>query len=83
MCAGSLTIGDRCVFGGRSTATGHISICSDVHTGGMCGITKSITEPGAYAGFPLRKLKDDLKIRALIKQLPQIKKDVNNLKRNK
>ena len=68
MCAGSVTIGNRCVFGGRTTVTGHISICSDVHTGGLTGITKSITEPGAYAGFPFEKLKDNLKTRAAIKR---------------
>lgn len=68
MCAGSVTIGDRCVFGGRTTVNGHTTICSDVHTGGLTGVTKSITEPGAYAGFPFEKLKDNLRTRAAIKK---------------
>jgi UDP-3-O-[3-hydroxymyristoyl] glucosamine N-acyltransferase len=51
--AGSTTIGKRCLFGGRSGAVGHITICDDVVIGAMSLVTKDIKEPGTYvASFP-------------------------------
>lgn len=51
--AGSVIIGERCMFAGRSGAVGHIEICDDVTVAGQSFLSKDTTEPGAYAGsFP-------------------------------
>ena len=52
--AGSAVIGKRCMLAGMSGVNGHISICDDVVIHGKGMVTKSITEPGVYAGaFPV------------------------------
>lgn len=54
--AGSTTIGKRCMFAGKSSAVGHITICDDVIVSGMSYISKDVTEPGTYvASFPAQK----------------------------
>ena len=51
--AGSVIIGERCMFAGRAGAVGHITICDDVIVAGQSFLSKDITEPGTYAGsFP-------------------------------
>ncbi len=51
--SGSVIIGQRCVFAGRSGAVGHIEICDDVVVGAQSYVSKHVTEPGTYvASFP-------------------------------
>lgn len=72
--AGSSTIGDNFVCGGRSTVTDHVQICANVQVAGLCAITKSITEPGAYGGHPLQPMKHYLRTTASLPHLPEIRK---------
>lgn len=72
--AGSSTIGDNFVCGGRSTVTDHVKICANVQVAGLCAITKSITEPGAYGGHPLQPMKQYLRTTASLPHLPEIRK---------
>jgi UDP-3-O-[3-hydroxymyristoyl] glucosamine N-acyltransferase len=80
--AGSVTIGSYCVFGGRTTIAGHLSICDKVQVGGMSGIQKSITKPGEYGGFPLQDLKSSLKTRVAIRNLPKLQSSVKKMMRH-
>ena len=48
--SGSTKIGERCLFAGQTGVVGHISICDDVVVSGQAVVSKSITEPGVYAG---------------------------------
>ncbi len=50
--AGSSSIGDHCVCGGRTTVTDHVDICAGVQLAGLSAVTKGITVPGAYGGHP-------------------------------
>lgn len=77
--AGSTTIGSYCVFGGRTTIKGHLQIGDKVQMGALSGITKSILEPGEYAGFPVQSLKRDMRVRAAIKNLPDLAKNVRRI----
>ncbi len=72
--AGSSTIGDNFICGGRSTVTDHVKICANVQVAGLCAITKSITEPGAYGGHPLQPMKHYLRTTASLPHLPEIRK---------
>ncbi len=57
--AGSTRIGKRCMFAGQAGSVGHITICDDVVVSGQAVISKSITEPGVYAGsFVAEKARD-------------------------
>lgn len=57
--SGSTVIGKRCMLAGRVGVVGHIEICDDVVVGGAAVVSKSITEPGYYAGsFPAEKDRD-------------------------
>ena len=48
--AGSARIGRRCRIAGQVGINGHIEICDDVVLLARTIVTRSITEPGAYAG---------------------------------
>lgn len=49
--AGSAIIGKRCMLAGMVGVAGHIEICDDVVVNGKGMVSKSITEPGAYASM--------------------------------
>lgn len=50
--AGSAEIGDYVVLGGRVAVRDHVSIVSKVRLAANSCVTKSITEPGDFGGFP-------------------------------
>lgn len=77
--AGSATIGNACVFGGRATVGGHRTIADRAHFGGLSVIGNDVKQPGEYGGFPLQAMKDELRTRASIKQLPELIKQVRKI----
>jgi len=80
--AGSATIGSNCVFGGRTTVGGHIHIVDGCHIGGLSAVQQSVEQPGQYSGFPLQPLKDDLRTRMSLKELPELIKQVRRIVRH-
>ncbi|XP_078160788.1 putative UDP-3-O-acylglucosamine N-acyltransferase 2, mitochondrial [Carex rostrata] len=50
--AGSATLGDYVVIGGRGAIKDHVEIASKVRLAANSCVTKNITAPGDYAGFP-------------------------------
>lgn len=79
MIAGSVTMGSYCVMGGRVTIGGHLNICDRVQIAGVSAITKDITEPGQYGGYPLQPLKDSLRSLATLASLPEMRKTLADL----
>ncbi len=77
--AGSSKVGDRVVAGGQTGVTDHVSITSDVHLAARSAVAKSIDKPGAYGGLPLQPLNDYLKTKAVIAQLPKMRKQLSKL----
>lgn len=77
--AGSATIGSYCVFGGRTTVAGHISIADKTQFAGLSGISKTVEQPGAYGGYPLQDLKSHMKTTASFKSLPLLRKQMNRV----
>jgi acetyltransferase-like isoleucine patch superfamily enzyme len=53
----STTIGNRVSIGTNATVM-PVEICDDVVVGAGAVVTRSITEPGLYAGVPARKIGD-------------------------
>jgi UDP-3-O-[3-hydroxymyristoyl] glucosamine N-acyltransferase len=70
--SGSTKIGDFVTLAGKVGVAGHIEIANNVTVGAKAGITKSIKEPGTYAGFPARPYREWKKIQVLIDRLPEI-----------
>lgn len=74
--AGSSSLGDYFVCGGKTSVTGHIKVTNNVQIAGMSGVTKNIDQPGSYGGFPLQPLQDYLKTKAAIIHLHELRKTV-------
>jgi len=79
--AGSSTFGDNCIFAGRVSANGHISVCDDVTMGPVSVISKNITKPGMYGGFPPVPYKDFVKNQTSSASLYDMRKSVNRILR--
>jgi UDP-3-O-[3-hydroxymyristoyl] glucosamine N-acyltransferase len=77
--AGSSSFGDNCVFAGRVSANGHISVCDDVTMGPVSVISKNITEPGMYGGFPPVPYKDFIKNQVSSASLYEMRKSLNKI----
>ena len=59
--SGSTSLGNRVTLAGQVGTVGHVSVTDDVTVLGKGGITKSINEPGTYAGMPIKPVKTWLK----------------------
>jgi UDP-3-O-[3-hydroxymyristoyl] glucosamine N-acyltransferase len=77
--AGSTSVGDHCVTGGNVSLKDHVKICDHVQLAGLTGVQHDITAPGAYGGHPIQPIKEYLKTLSLIKQLPEIKKNIQRI----
>ncbi len=82
LTAGSVTLGSYCVFGGRTTISGHLKVADHTKFGGLSGITKDVTEPGDYGGFPLQGFKEAARTRAAIRNLPKIMRQMRTVMRH-
>ncbi|MBX3021460.1 MAG: UDP-3-O-(3-hydroxymyristoyl)glucosamine N-acyltransferase [Bdellovibrionales bacterium] len=80
--AGSVTIGNACVFGGRTTVGGHISIADQTQVGGHSVVQHTVEKAGQYAGFPLQPMKNELRLRVLLKDYPEVVKQVRRLSKH-
>lgn len=80
--AGSSTLGDNFICGGQIGITGHIQVTDNVNMAARSGITKSVSKPGAYGGFPVIPLKDHLKSTTSLTHLPTLRKQVNRILRH-
>jgi UDP-3-O-[3-hydroxymyristoyl] glucosamine N-acyltransferase len=53
--AGSARIGRRCTIGGGAVILGHLELADDVHVSAASVVTRSLRQPGHYAGvYPLQ-----------------------------
>lgn len=50
--AGSARLGDRVILAGQVAVNNHIEVASDVIVGAKGGVTKDLSKPGVYMGFP-------------------------------
>ena len=77
--AGSSTIGNRFVSGGRVSMQGHTAVTDDVQAAGLTVISKDIDKPGLYAGYPIQSHRDHLKTAASLPFVPELRKQVKKL----
>jgi UDP-3-O-[3-hydroxymyristoyl] glucosamine N-acyltransferase len=79
--SGSTIIGKRNKFGGQVGLAGHISTADDVILLAQSGIGKSINKAGMYFGSPARDRMTAFKIEAVIGQLPELFKELHQIKK--
>jgi UDP-3-O-[3-hydroxymyristoyl] glucosamine N-acyltransferase len=79
MMGGSTKIGRQFSTGGNSVVTSHITITDNVSLSGRSSVTKDVTEPGHYAGYPLQPLKEAMKTAVSIGQLNKIRKNLQRV----
>ena len=79
MMAGSTKIGKRFMTGGNSVVSSHLTLADDVSLSGRSNVTKSISEPGAYGGYPLQPLKEAMKTAVSLGHLNEIRRNLNRV----
>lgn len=70
--SGSSTIGSRVTLGGQVGVGDHVIIRDDVRVGGQSGVTKNILEPGEYWGTPASEFREQARLIAMIRKLPEL-----------
>ena len=82
IAAGTATIGDNNVFGGRTGVTDHVTVGSNMQFSALSSIFKDVDQPGkAFGGHPLQPIKDYLKASASVAQLPELRRNVARIMR--
>ena len=79
--SGSTEIGNNVTLAGQSGVAGHVKIGNNVMIGGRGAVTGNVLDNQVLTGFPLVPLKDDLKIRASLKKLPEALKKIKELEK--
>ncbi len=76
--AGSSKVGSHCMFGGDTVVSDHVTIVDKVMVGGKSGVSNDILNPGAYAGYPVEPLRDNMKTLASFGNgnLPRMRKEI-------
>mgnify|MGYP001559290930 CR=1 FL=1 len=77
--AGSSKIGSRFMCGGNVAVTSHVELVDGVILAGRSTVTKDVTEPGQYGGYPLQPVKDALKTIANLSHITEIRKQVQKI----
>ena len=81
--AGSTKIGKHCQIGGQVGIVGHITIGNHVKIQAQSGIAKSIADNEMLQGTPAFGYGDYYKSYVHFKNLPQLARDIEELKKNK
>ncbi|WLD24879.1 UDP-3-O-(3-hydroxymyristoyl)glucosamine N-acyltransferase [Flavobacterium dauae] len=81
--AGSTKVGKNCVIGGQVGIVGHITIGDNVRVQAQTGVGKSIKDGEIIQGSPAMAYNDFTKSYIYFKKLPNIVKDIEELKKNK
>jgi UDP-3-O-[3-hydroxymyristoyl] glucosamine N-acyltransferase len=69
--AGSVTIGDRVIIAAQAGIKDHTEIGHDATIAGRAGVTKSVASGRIVSGYPARDHREELKIEAFIRKLPE------------
>ncbi len=75
----NVTTGHHFVCGGGTHIQPNIQICDMVQVAGISCVTKDISKPGAYGGFPLQPMRDYLRTTMTMTRIPELRKDIAKL----
>ena len=79
--SGSTEVGDRAVIAGQAGLVGHITIGHDAVVGARSGVSKSVPPEAVVLGEPARPIHEQKKLFALIARLPELFKELSELKK--
>ncbi|MCY1720473.1 UDP-3-O-(3-hydroxymyristoyl)glucosamine N-acyltransferase [Prolixibacteraceae bacterium Z1-6] len=79
--SGSVKVGKNCMFGGQVGIAGHITVGNNVLVGAQSGVNSSAKDDQKLLGSPAIDIRKALRAYGLIKDLPEIRKDVIHLKK--
>ena len=80
--AGSSKVGRDCMFGGHVAIAPHISIANGIKMGGKAGANTTITQENTnWIGAPATLYVDFMKQQVMIRRLPDIKKQIDQMER--
>lgn len=68
--SGSTKIGRNCVLAGQVGVAGHLKIVDNVIILAKTGVSKSLSEPGYYFGFVVKKMRTAQRLEAHLRNLP-------------
>ena len=77
--AGSVTIGDHFISGGKVAINGGVKITDNVHLAALSVVSKDIEKPGQYGGYPLELLANFLKTKTSSVHVPKLRKQVKRI----
>jgi UDP-3-O-[3-hydroxymyristoyl] glucosamine N-acyltransferase len=79
--AGSTKVGKNCIIGGQVGFAGHVKVGNKVSIGAQSGIAKDLKEGEKVFGTPSLPLKDALRSISAYKNLPNLQKEVHQLRK--
>ncbi len=77
--AGSTKVGSHCMFGGQVGLAGHINIGNHVNIGAQSGVTKNFEDGQIIFGSPAQPKREAFRTAGMIKRLPSVLKQVDEL----
>lgn len=77
--SGSTKIGNNCIIAGQVGIVGHIEIGDKVVLMAQSGVSKSISKPGYYFGYPAKEVKQARVLEAHIRNLPHYSQRIKQL----
>jgi UDP-3-O-[3-hydroxymyristoyl] glucosamine N-acyltransferase len=79
--SGSSKIGNYCTIAGQVGIVGHISLADKTIVGAQSGVSKTVTQTGTIIqGSPAFDYKQNLRSIAVFRRLPELEKQLNELK---
>ncbi|MDR1400874.1 MAG: UDP-3-O-(3-hydroxymyristoyl)glucosamine N-acyltransferase [Endomicrobium sp.] len=78
--SGSTHLGNNVTVGGQTGLVGHLKIGNDVMIAAQSGVTRSIKDFEKVGGNPIAPIKQSIKIRVLMRKLPEIYRDLKRIK---
>ncbi len=79
--SGSTKVGKQCILAGQVGIIGHIEIVDNLILAAQSGISKTIKKAGTYFGSPAKEHSRALRIEAIVRQLPELAKEIDDLKK--
>ncbi|MDR0724258.1 MAG: UDP-3-O-(3-hydroxymyristoyl)glucosamine N-acyltransferase [Endomicrobium sp.] len=80
--AGSTHIGNNVTIGGQAGLVGHLKIGNNVMIASQSGVSGNIKDGQQVGGNPVAPLNQSIKIRALVRKLPEIYNDLKKIKKD-
>ncbi|MDR1260041.1 MAG: UDP-3-O-(3-hydroxymyristoyl)glucosamine N-acyltransferase [Endomicrobium sp.] len=79
--AGSTNLGNDVTIGGQTGLAGHLKIGNNVMIASQSGVSKNIGDDKQVGGNPIAPINQSIKIRTLMRKLPEMYKDLNQIKK--